>query len=120
MGKTVHYTAIQFLVDRMKQHDKVSRFEQMPNPNEHLFKISRPGGLPPVVVHYSDSYRYGIVDYKTRPTELKKNSFIVILPHGDYDADLDQIAKSDGILIGGVGKLMGALNLKKHMGIFDS
>jgi hypothetical protein len=52
-------------------------------------------------------------DYFSKPSILKRGDFILIArPEAGLNEEIIPIAKNDGIGIGQIGKLMGALNYK--------
>src|ERR1700732_1802655 len=111
MGTTLHYSTINFFEARMSGHSRVERCTRIAGVNEYLYTIERKGGLTSVNVFLSDAYRYGHADYVARPKQLKRYGFILIArPESSFDHTLIEQARLDGIGIGKIGKLMGALN----------
>ena len=114
MGKALHSQIIRFFRERMSEHGQVSSSEVQDHDTELLYKITRTGRYPAVIVHLSDAYHYGKSDYIGHPGELVANSFVLIAkPEGDFDSDLVEIAATDCIGIGKISKLMGALHREK-------
>jgi hypothetical protein len=114
MGRDLHPTILSFFLDRMAEHTIVVSCTPLPNDDDYLFEVARRCGMAPVLVHLSDAYRYGEVDYLTRPSQLKRGSFIIVAkPEGDYAEELVNQAREDGIGLGNIGKFMGALNRRE-------
>lgn len=114
MQPDLHPDILRFFCERMSEHSKVVGFQQIPPPYDLLFRIDRVGDLPPVVVYLIDAYLYGEMDYISRPSCLGRGDFILIAtPEGDYDFTVLKRARADGIGIGRIGKLMGALHKRE-------
>ena len=113
MGKALRPEHIGFFTARMDEHNRVSLWEPITNQHEYLFRIRRtlPGSQSDVIVHLTDTYRYGLAEFYARPNQLKSGSFVVIgMPHADADSEVIEIARVHHIGIGHIGKFMGALN----------
>jgi hypothetical protein len=105
---------IKFFQERMEDHNRVEDCTPLQVEGECVFKIERKDGLPTVRVHLSDAYDYGHWEYTSRPNLIGRGDFILIAGFkGRFDESLVGIARKDGIGIGGIGKLMGALNWEK-------
>jgi hypothetical protein len=111
MGTDLRYRDIEFFKERMRDHSCVESFSQVEEVGEIVFRINRKRGLPPVNVHLSDTYRYGLGEYLARPRSIGRGDFILIAAYaGEFDEGLVTRAWKEGIGIGRIGKLMGALN----------
>ncbi len=111
MGKDIHYSLISFFEERMNGHDKVEAYSRIDVADEILYEIDRSAGLPTLTVHLSDAYIYTLNEYYSKPDILKKGDFILVTkPEASYNSVADNVARSEGIGLGPIGKLMGALN----------
>lgn len=111
MGRELRSEHLAFFHARMTEHDVVEAVDVLPNNDEYVFRITRTRGRSAVNVHLTDAYSYGKVEYASRPNEIQRGSFVVLgLPHGSYEDKVMEGARRDGIGIGHIGKLMGALN----------
>ena len=99
----------------MAEHDKVATIRPIPSDSEYLYVVVRKGGASDVVVHLTDAYEYGELEYLARPKELRHGGFIIFgLPHAHPPAKaLIERAREDGIGIGFLRKFMGALNVPR-------
>ena len=110
----LHFSAIKFFLDRMNGHDLVEQCNRVKAEGEYIFQIERKNSLSTVTVHLSDAYDYGHWEYTSRPTLIGRGDFILIAGYNNrFDNSLVEIARNDGIGIGGISKLMGALNAEK-------
>jgi hypothetical protein len=113
MGTNLKPSVLGFFNARMAEHSRVSLHTRTPRADEYVFEIQRKDGLPTINVHVSDAYDYGLVDYLARPKQIGRGDFILIVrPEARFDRSLIERARKDGIGIGMIGKLMGALNLE--------
>jgi hypothetical protein len=96
----------------MDSHSCVASYTRLAVDEEFLYRIQRKSGLPPVVVHLSDAYEYGLAEYLARPRQIGEGDFIIIArPEARAVAhSVIQSGRDDKIGIGKIGKLMGALN----------
>jgi hypothetical protein len=114
MGTDLKSSVLAFFTSRMAEHSKVESYNRLPIEEEYIFELVRRDGLPTMRVHVSDAYDYGSVDYLSRPRQLWRGDFILIArPEARFDHALIEEARNDGIGIGMIGKLMGALNFKE-------
>jgi len=110
---TLHHTIVSFFEARMTKHSRVERFTRMLIADEYVYAIERTDGFGSVNVFLSDAYRFGRADYVGRPNQITRGDFILIArPEADFDVSLVERARKNGIGIGKIGKLMGALNYK--------
>ena len=110
MGRELRPEHLGFFHARMTEHDRVESVDALPNNDEYMFRVHRTRGRSPVTVHFTDAYRYGMMDYISRPKEVGRGSFVVLgMPHASYDEEIIDDARRDGIGIGHIGKFMGAL-----------
>ncbi len=108
----LHYTILKFFEARMDEHDCVEAFTRLPVEGEYVYLIERTHGRSAINVLLSDAYRFGVADFLGRPGEIGKGDFILIAkPHGDCDDESVARARREGIGLGDIRKLMGALNL---------
>lgn len=109
MGIDLHPQVLAFFTARMQGHTRVqSCTRDNTTATEYIFEIKRTDGLPAVKVHLSDAYDYGLAEYLVRPRQV---AFIVIArPEAGFDRSLCNRGRREGIGIGKIGKLMGALN----------
>lgn len=106
----------------MNEHDLVVSYPPLDNDDEYVYLITRARGLPAVRVHLSDAYEYTRAEFLARPTEVtERNSFVVLgLPHAYPPGEaLIEEAQREGVGIGKIGKLMGALN-KPDVSAYES
>lgn len=106
----VHPTALRFFVERMNDHDGIESCILVSSEHD-IFELRR-FGHPSVLVHYSNAYLLGSAEYDLRPDQIRRGSFILLLPHADADPDVVERARLDGVGIGHLAKLMGALNFE--------
>lgn len=111
MGKDIHYSLISFFEERMKGHDKVESYSRQDDPNDILYTIDRTAGLSTLTVYLSDAYAFTLNDYYSKPEILQKGDFILVTkPEASYNSAAEDVARIEGIGLGPIGKLMGALN----------
>ncbi len=116
MGKALRPEHLEFFANRMNEHDRVISWQVIPSDEEFLFQITRRVGSSnqSLVVHLTDSYRYGLAEFYARPRQLRRGAFVVIgMPHADASEEVIEEAKNSQIGIGHIGKFMGALNYRK-------
>lgn len=114
MGRNLHPSILRFFTERMQEHSEVLSLTNIPAEEDWLFRIERNRGRPPVIVHMSDAYFYGDMEYMARPSCLGGGDFILIArPEAHYSEDLVGTARKDKIGLGKIGKLMGALRHEK-------
>lgn len=114
MAGNLAYSTVRFFIERMESHSCVEQCRQLNDQSEYLFEIERKGGHPPVTVHLSDAYSYGYWEYLSHPPRIRRGDFILIArPEARFDESLVKQARKDGIGIGSIRKLMGALNREK-------
>lgn len=104
---------VTFFLERMESHNKVEACNRINDDTEYLFEIIRKGELPSIVVHLSDAYRYGTWEYLSHPKRIRRGDFIVVGGFAALDASVVELARKDKIGLGGIGKLMGALNVRR-------
>jgi hypothetical protein len=98
----------------MGEHSAVECYTDKSDGENYLFLIERNRERPPVLVHLSDAYFYGQLEYIARPSQLGRGDFILIArPEASYDEGIVAAARRNGIGIGKISKLMGALNQEK-------
>lgn len=113
MSKDLHHQIIDFFVARMSEHSRVDSCIDISDGNNYIFKITRHGGLPAVTVHLSDAYTYTLHEYIGRPAILRKGDYILVArPEASFRPELAKTAKDDGLGLGKIGDLMGALNAR--------
>ncbi len=115
MGKALRPEHISFFTARMNDHTRVRAWEPIANRHEYLFRIRRTlsGSQSDVIVHLTDTYRYGLAEFFARPKEIRAGSYVVIgMPHADAAPEVIEKAREHRIGIGHIRKFMGALNYK--------
>jgi hypothetical protein len=113
---TLHYSIINFFESRMASHSRVERCTRLNVPDEFVYSIERKDNLGSLKVFLSDAYRFGRVDYISRPREIRRGDFILIArPEADYSDDVTERAQSDGIGIGKIGKLQRIPVIWRHI-----
>ena len=105
---------VTFFLARMGEHNRVASYRQI-EADECLFELSRNDGLPNVTVHLSNAYEYTDGEYIARPSQIGRGDFVLIarpeaIWNDDVPMQIVETARGDGIGIGKIGKLMGALN----------
>jgi hypothetical protein len=110
---TLYPTVVQFFMTRMNEHSCVGTVTRLSIPDEYIYKIERENYLPDIHVFLTDAYRFGLADYLGRPSCISRGDYILIArPEASFDTGLIERAAKDGIGIGKIGRLMGALNLR--------
>jgi hypothetical protein len=113
-GRTVaNASGVTFFLERMESHNKVETCNRLNDEMEYLFEVTRKDGLPTLTVHLSDAYRYGSWEYLSHPRLIGKGDFILVAGFASVDGAVVEMARKDGIGVGKIGKLMGALNLER-------
>src|SRR6267378_5532544 len=98
MGRALHRQHIRWFLERMNGHDKVKSCTPIDSDDEFLFRVERVGGLRDIVVHLTDAYRYGEVDFLARPKEIGRGAYVVMgMPHADYDENLVGKMRDQGV-----------------------
>jgi len=109
---TLYHSIVKFFEDRMTAHSCVTRLTRLDVPGDYIFAIERTNGRKVVNVFLSDAYYFGEADYLGRPKQIKRGDFILIArPEGGFSCSVAARAKEEGIGIGAIGRLMGALNV---------
>jgi hypothetical protein len=99
----------------MQEHSKVgpdncARFQSSAQ-DEYVYELIRKGNPPRIRVHISAAYEYTLGDYVARPREIKTGDYILVSSFGSSIAsEAREQAKHDGIGLGNINELMGALN----------
>jgi hypothetical protein len=99
------------------KHSKVAGCTRLKllNEDEYVYRIERKDGLPSLHVHVSGAYEYGKGDYDARPTVLRAGDFILVDQFTRSEHSHRAViatARRDGIGIGPLVKLYGALNFR--------
>lgn len=114
MGIDLNPQIVKFFMQRMSDHSAVAACKQIDDEESFLFYLERNNGMPPLTVHLSDAYFYGIHDFLTRPKILKGGDFVLVArPEGGFGDDVVEMATPLSIGIGQIGKFMGAINKAK-------
>ena len=106
---------ISFFEKVMQEHSQVSGCVRLKSSaeDEYVYEITRRNDLPPVRVHVSGAYEYGLGDYIARPREIKAGDFVVTSSFGGTIEPMARArAQSERIGLGQVQDLMGALNYR--------
>src|SRR3990172_7229441 len=93
---SIHPTAIQYFQARMISHSKVKSCSKE-TPALDLYRIRRTNGLSDVLVYYSDAYLFTTAELFLLPDEVGRGSFVLLLPHADYEPGVIGAAKKSGI-----------------------
>ena|SRR5690348_10592681 len=104
---------VEFFLERMESHSKVEACNQLNDDAEYIFEVIRKGGLPRVLVYLSDAYKYTAWEYLSHPKRIRSGDFIVVGGFAALDPSVVELARNDRIGLGGIGKLMGALNAER-------
>ena len=115
MGKVLLQQHLNFFTSRMNEHNLVVRWQPVIDEHEYIFKIRRTlsGTESDLFVHLTDAYSYGLADFLTRPSQLRKGSFVIIgMPHASVAFEVIEQAREHRIGVGYIGKFMGALNFR--------
>ncbi|MFL6759643.1 hypothetical protein [Sphingomonas sp.] len=113
MSKDLHPSILQFFQERMSSHSNVLNLADVSTAEDYLFKISRAKQGDSLLVWMSDAYFFTDMDFHNRPAVLTTGDFILVAkPEAGFHVD-DGLIELEGIGVGQIGKLMGALNLAK-------
>ena len=113
MGKDLYHTIPTFFVATMIKHDKVQRLTDISDDYAFLFEIVRQGAPTPVRVWLNDAYVFTEFDFHNRPDVITRGDFILVArPEAMHNWQDLEMAAENGIGLGKIGKLMGALNRK--------
>ncbi|HEY8696418.1 MAG TPA: hypothetical protein VIM02_02280 [Rhizomicrobium sp.] len=109
---TLYYTIPKYFEARMAEHNCVAACTRVEAGDEVVYRIERTNGRKSLLVFLSDAYSFGQAEYLGRPTIIRRGDFVLVArPEGGLgDVSLER-AKNDGIGIGKLAKLMGALNM---------
>ncbi|MBI2831106.1 MAG: hypothetical protein HYX79_02485 [Chloroflexi bacterium] len=108
MSKHLHPTIIEYFQSRMTDHSRVDTFDNISTEEFFIYRISRKGGLSPVVVWLSDAYHFTKAEYLARPKRPKPNYILIARPEA---TDSEPVSEDwDGIGVGNIAGFMGALN----------
>ena len=107
----LHIQIFEFFEARMGQHSAVRSVRHWRDQDRNYFAEIARNDRGAVNVFLTDAYDFGIAAYYSRPTNVKRGWYILIArPESDYTLSAYRGAKADGIGLGKIGDLMGALN----------
>ncbi|ACH64516.1 enolase [Aliivibrio fischeri MJ11] len=119
MGKKLHSSILPFWEKALNGHSNVKSWKKLDDREDYIYKIERHKG-PDVIVLASDEYQYGLSSYYSRNELISKGAIIYMArPESNYSLDVSDAAKEEGVSIGVLKEVLGALNLDKHW-LWDS
>lgn len=113
MGKNLHYSIINFIKQRLQECNKINSYILIPNTNHYVIEVKRNLPYESFKIYMSDEYRYTIMDYYNKPTEINKGDFIYLArPEANFanEIEITETALSDGIYIGKFSRLLSFMN----------
>lgn len=113
MGKNLHYSIINFIKQRLQECNKINSYILIPNTNHYVIEVKRNLPYESFKIYMSDEYRYTIMDYYNKPTEINKGDFIYLArPEANFANEIEimETALSDGIYIGKFSRLLSFMN----------
>lgn len=96
----------------MTGHSRVDTWEDISTSEFVIYRLHRTGEMPPVVVWLSDAYQFTDAEFYAGPTHPSVDAVLIARPEAIGNEPL-WWAK-DGIGIGNIAGLMGALN-REHV-----
>lgn len=114
---TLHPTILRYFSERMRQHSAVNRHDIWTNKWCEQFAEVLRKDRKDVNVWLSDAYDFSEAAYHSRPKEISRGSYVLIArPEASYALAAYSLAVGDGIGLGKIGDLMGALWLEDVSG----
>ncbi len=114
MGKDLHPLVIEFFENRMAEHRAVRSYAVVHDSSHLIYEIQRIA-FAPVTVLVSDEYFYSELCYEQRPAVFHESGFILVArPEATFATSLPDLARSDGVGLGKIGTLMGALHRERY------
>ena len=115
LSPMVSTSQVKFFLERMEGHSCVVTCNEVAcEDGGYIFQIERTRGLPAVKVYISDAYDYGYWEYLSRPAAIGRGDFIFLTGFTSAsDEETVDLAKKDGIGLGPLRKLMGALSYER-------
>lgn len=113
MGKNLHYSIINFIKQRLQECNKINSYILIPNTNHYVIEVKRNLPYESFKIYMSDEYRYTMMDYYNKPTEINKGDFIYLArPEANFANEIEimETALSDGIYIGKFSRLLSFMN----------
>lgn len=113
MGKNLHYSIINFIKQRLQECSKINSYILIQNTNHYVIEVKRNLPYESFKIYMSDEYRYTIMDYYNKPTEINKGDFIYLArPEANFANEIEimETALSDGIYIGKFSRLLSFMN----------
>lgn len=108
MSKDLHPSIIEYFQSRMTEHSRVDTFDDISTEEYFIYLISRKGGLSRVVVWLSDAYAFTRAEFLSRPKQPKPDYILIARPEATDNKPVSE--NWDGIGVGNIAGLMGALN----------
>lgn len=110
MSKDLRPEHLEFFLSRMREHNYVTRIEDISTDEFYIYRLFRPDGLPPVIVYLADAYEFTDAEFLARPTQPRPDYILIAKPHA---SGLDsKTYRKEKVSIGKIGALMGALNMR--------
>ncbi len=114
MSKNLHPLVIEFFENRMAEHGAVRCCSLVPDADHVIYNVERKI-FAPVRVLLSDEYFYSEFCYLQRPAMFQTSGFILVArPEATLDSSLSAQARADGVGLGKIGALMGALRRENY------
>ena len=113
MGKNLHYSIINFIKQRLQECNKINSYILIPNANHYVIEVKRNLPYESFKIYMSDEYRYTIMDYYNKSTEINKGDFIYLArPEANFANEIEimETALFDGIYIGKFSRLLSFMN----------
>lgn len=108
-----NYKNVMFFLEALEKHSKVQQCMHVPDDEESILRIDRTGGMSTVMVYLADAYDFSLGEYVCRSRRIRRGDFILVSGFGpDIDARTIEQARKDGIGVGSLKRLMGALNYR--------
>jgi hypothetical protein len=108
------YSTVKYLCARLEEHDKVQSCALMTGPGEDpILRIERTNG-PPVKVYVVWAYDFTFGEYLALSGRVRPGDFILAAGFGGSSDEVNwniiKQGREDGIGVGNLGRLFGALN----------
>ncbi len=107
------YKNVRFALEALEKHSKVQQCTHVPDDEESILRIDRTDGMSTVMVYLADAYDFSLGEYACRSSRIRRGDFILVSGFGpDIDTATIDMARKDGIGVGNLRRLMGALNYR--------
>jgi hypothetical protein len=105
------YKSVKFFLEALEKHSKVQQCWHVPDDEESILRIERTDGMSTVTVYLADAYDFSVGEYMCRSRRIGRGDFILVSGfRPDVDSATIEFARKDGIGVGNLRRLMGALN----------